>query len=64
MVGDTSVNIGTEETVTFESLEDDTTTTDTNEKVKDVEGADVRGNVYGGGNQADVTGSTNVVIGR
>lgn len=30
----------------------------------DVIGADIRGNVYGGGNQADVTGSTNVIIGK
>ena len=27
-------------------------------------GVDIRGNVYGGGNQADVTGKTNVVIGQ
>jgi hypothetical protein len=27
-------------------------------------GADIRGNVYGGGNQAEVTGDTNVQIGR
>ena len=27
-------------------------------------GADIRGNVYGGGNAADVTGRTNVVIGK
>ncbi len=31
---------------------------------KDVLGADIRGNVYGGGNNAEVTGSSNVVIGR
>ena len=31
---------------------------------KDVIGADIRGNVYGGGNNADVTGNTNVVIGK
>ena len=29
-----------------------------------VKGADIRGNVYGGGNKAEVTGSTNVNIGR
>ena len=29
-----------------------------------VKGADIRGNVYGGGNNAEVTGDTNVVIGR
>ena len=27
-------------------------------------GVDIRGNVYGGGNQADVEGDTNVVIGK
>jgi hypothetical protein len=31
---------------------------------KEVLGADIRGNVYGGGNNADVTGSANVQIGR
>ena len=31
---------------------------------KDVIGADIRGNVYGGGNNAEVTGDTNVVIGK
>jgi hypothetical protein len=29
-----------------------------------VKGADIRGNVYGGGNQAEVTGDTHVVIGK
>ena len=31
---------------------------------KDVLGADIRGNVYGGGNAAEVTGKTNVQIGK
>ena len=31
---------------------------------KKVQGADIRGNIYGGGNNAEVTGDTNVVIGR
>ena len=31
---------------------------------KDVMGVDIRGNVYGGGNNAEVTGNTNVVIGK
>ena len=30
----------------------------------DVKGADIRGNVYGGGNNADVTGNTEVIIGK
>ena len=31
---------------------------------KDVLGVDIRGNVYGGGNEAEVTGNTNVNIGK
>jgi hypothetical protein len=31
---------------------------------KDVMGVDIRGNVYGGGNNAEVTGNTNVNIGK
>ena len=31
---------------------------------KDVLGVDIRGNVYGGGNNAEVTGDTNVTIGK
>ena len=31
---------------------------------KNVLGVDIRGNVYGGGNNAEVTGNTNVVIGK
>ena len=31
---------------------------------KDVVGVDIRGNVYGGGNNAEVTGNTNVQIGK
>ena len=52
--GNTTVNIGTEESVHL-------TSTDENPTVK---GAFVSSNVYGGGNAADVTGSTNVVIGQ
>ena len=33
-------------------------------QTKPVVGADIRGNVYGGGNEAKVTGDTNVVIGK
>ena len=33
-------------------------------KMYTIKGADIRGNVYGGGNNADVTGNTNVVIGK
>ena len=31
---------------------------------KDVEGVDIRGNVYGGGNNAEVTGDSKVKIGK
>ena len=61
VVGDTYVNIGTDETVdyvTTASGEDDPRTGIS------VVGADIRGNVYGGGNKAEVTGSTNVNIGK
>ena len=34
------------------------------ERTKAVIGADIRGNVYGGGNAANVSGNTNVKIGR
>lgn len=32
--------------------------------IGNVDGADIRGNVYGGGNNAEVTGNTNVQIGK
>ena len=31
---------------------------------RDFKGADIRGNIYGGGNEAKVTGNTNVVVGK
>ena len=65
VVGDTHVKIGTRagEKIDFESLKDDKTLTD-DQKKKTVIGADIRGNVYGGGNNAEVTGNTNVQIGK
>jgi len=62
--GNTYVNIGTEATVTLETKMDDTKEGEDKRVVLEVKGADIRGNVYGGGNQAEVTGSTNVVIGK
>lgn len=53
--GNTTVNIGTAETVDYVS---------TVEKGITVEGANILGNVYGGGNNADVSGKANVVVGR
>ena len=73
VIGDTSVEIGLGDTryneggkakVFFESLKDDPATTDVDERIKTVAGADIRGNVYGGGNQAEVTGNANVQIGK
>jgi hypothetical protein len=54
------------EKITYVSVEDDPDTTDVDESVTEhtVIGADIRGNVYGGGNNAEVTGNTNVNIGR
>jgi len=49
--------------VTMISVTDDPATTG-NEATPTVVGADIRNNVYGGGNEAEVTGSTNVIIGR
>ena len=50
------MNIGTLSKITYVSG------TDSSEK--DVIGVDIRENVFGGGNQADVTGNTNVVVGK
>ena len=64
VIGNTKVNIGTTTKETFVSLTDNAETTDVDEREKTVVGADIRGNVYGGGNNAEVTGNTNVVIGK
>ena len=75
--GNTNVFIGTKakelfvtpSTKTVTTGEGDAQTTSVvnttdEERTVDVKGADIRGNVYGGGNEAEVTGNTNVVIGR
>ena len=81
--GNTFVNIGTVDTVTYETMyeteevevtDDEGTKTETViktdtdgnpiKKVNTVTGIDIRGNVYGGGNAATVTGNTNVVVGK
>lgn len=64
VVGSTYVNIGTEDSVILETKTDNTKEGEDKRVVLEVKGADIRGNVYGGGNQAEVTGSTNVVIGK
>ena len=62
VIGNTFVNIGTatDDQQLFATPADATEA----ERTKAVIGADIRGNVYGGGNAADVTGNTNVKIGR
>lgn len=72
--GDTNVNIGTKTTDIFhtpvkktvhnsETDTDEEVATTSDDRTHEVKGADIRGNVYGGGNNAEVTGNTNVVIG-
>ena len=64
VVGDTYVNIGTSEKVNrvSETLEK-TDGKILNGSEEPVVGANISGNVYGGGNQADVTGKTHVQVG-
>ena len=64
VIGNTTVNIGTLSKVKFVSLADDASTANVDESEPDVVGVDIRGNVFGGGNQAEVTGNTNVVVGK
>lgn len=61
VVGNTTVNIGTAETVDYVSTAEGE---DSPRKAIKVEGANILGNVYGGGNNADVSGNANVVVGR
>ncbi len=66
--GNTHVNIGTEaETEIYTLPMEEKTVDGVTRKVyqkRTVQGVDIRGNVYGGGNQADVSGSTLVKVGR
>ena len=67
--GNTFVNIGTMGTQVFatpttKTVEGVETATTDEERTKVVEGANIRGNVFGGGKLAKVSGNTNVVIGR
>ncbi|MBR1548339.1 MAG: hypothetical protein IJ637_06395, partial [Prevotella sp.] len=62
VVGNTTVNVGTRigeniDMVTLPKVDDAY-------QRRQVKGVDIRGNVFGGGNQAEVTGHTNVVIGK
>ena len=64
VMGNTHVNVATQGTIDFVTKDrDDTTGTQPRTEVT-VQGADIRGNVYGGGNAAEVTGDANVVIGK
>lgn len=56
VIGNTTVNIGTAETVDYVSTAE-------NEDIT-VKGANILGNVYGGGNNANVSGKASVVVGR
>jgi hypothetical protein len=64
VIGSTYVNIGTTTEVQLSTKEDNDATPETDESKLTVVGADIRGNVYGGGNKAEVSGSTNVIIGK
>lgn len=60
--GNTTVNIGTKigENITLVTPE----TASETARTKEVKGVNITGNVFGGGNQADVTGSAKVVVGK
>ena len=64
VVGNTTVNVGTVDKVNLHLSVDKSGNYTMSEDSKDVVGANITGNVYGGGNQAEVTGNTNVNIGR
>jgi hypothetical protein len=64
VIGDTHVNIATESSVKFESIIDNTIGDDDKRVSMPVVGADIRGNVFGGGNNAAVTGDSHVTIGK
>ena len=63
VVGNTNVNIGTKDKVKLH-LSVDGNGTYTYSEDKTVLGANITGNVYGGGNEAEVTGDTYVNIGK
>ncbi len=63
VLGDATVNIGVTDAETLTTVTNDPATPVDESKLT-VVGADIRGNVYGGGNNAEVTGDTNVTIGK
>ena len=69
VTGSTHVSIGTTTSEVFatpatKTVNGEAVATTTAERTKDVRGANITGNVYGGGNAAVVTGDTDVVIGK
>ncbi|MBO7049707.1 MAG: hypothetical protein J6W42_03730, partial [Bacteroidaceae bacterium] len=68
VIGNTEVNIGNASTVqipifTYDPIDEKyIIDTSAEPEIKNVLGAHITGNVYGGGNNADVTGNTNVYI--
>lgn len=74
VIGNTTVNIGTktgEEVEIFSLPVKDSANREPSDpgwvptyETKEVKGVNIVGNVYGGGNEAEVTGSTNVTIGK
>ena len=60
--GNTTVNIGTATTVQMTSVKDEYGELLSTQPTRNVEGAYINCNVYGGGNLADVTGNTQVNI--
>ena len=62
--GNTNVTIGNLSTLNYVSVADNDETPLVDESERTVTGVDIRGNVFGGGNNANVTGNTNVKIGK
>ena len=62
VIGNTTVNIGTKvgDNIVFITPE----TAPVANRTHKVEGVNITGNIFGGGNQAEVTGNTNVTIGK
>ena len=65
VVGDTNVNIATHDTIDFVTKDEDADSTEAQPRTGvTVKGANITGNVFGGGNHAAVTGNSNVTIGK
>ena len=62
--GSTYVNVGTRETIDFVTKDRDAAPETQPRTNVPVQGVDIKGNVYGGGNNAEVTGDTHVQIGK